>query len=66
MKGIPGGPWFPEMQRNEALVFKCYDSKKDGRARFTAHGSFDDPAAAADAPQRESIEVRTLAFWTSS
>ena len=55
--------WFPEMQRNEALVFKCYDSEKDGRARFTAHGSFDDPAAPADAPQRESIEIRTLAFW---
>jgi len=56
--------WFPEMQRNEALLFKCYDSHKDGRARFTAHGSFDDPAAPADAPPRESIEVRTLAFWS--
>ena len=55
--------WFPEMQQNEALVFKCYDSEKDGRARFTAHGSFDDPATPADASQRESIEVRTLAFW---
>ena len=55
--------WFPEMQQNEALVFKCYDSEKDGRARFTAHGSFDDPATPADAPQRESIEVRALAFW---
>ena len=56
--------WFPEMQRNEALLFKCYDSHKDGRARFTAHGSFDDPAAPADARPRESIEVRTLAFWS--
>lgn len=55
--------WFPQMQRNEALVFKCFDSEKDGRARFTAHASFDDPATPADAPQRESIEVRTLAFW---
>lgn len=55
--------WFPEMQRNEALVFKCYDSEEDGRARFTAHASFDDPAAPADAPVRESIEVRTIAFW---
>lgn len=57
--------WFPEMQRNEALVFKCYDSEKDGRARFTAHGSFDDPATPANAPVRESIEVRTIAFWGS-
>jgi hypothetical protein len=55
--------WFPRMQRNEALVFKCYDSEKDGRARFTAHASFDDPATPADAPRRESIEVRTLVFW---
>lgn len=55
--------WFPEMQRNEALVFKCYDSQTDGRARFTAHASFDDPATPPDAPARESIEVRTIAFW---
>ena len=57
--------WFPRMQRNEALVFKCYDSEKDGRARFTAHASFDDPDTPADAPKRESIEVRTLAFWVT-
>jgi hypothetical protein len=57
--------WFPQMQRNEALVFKCYDSEKGGRARFTAHGSFDDPATPANAPERESIEVRTLAFWAT-
>lgn len=57
--------WFPEMRRNEALVFKCYDSEKDGRARFTAHASFEVPRTAADAPVRESIEVRTLAFWAT-
>ncbi len=50
----------------EALVFKCYDSLIDGRARFTAHGSFDDPGTPADAPPRESIEVRTLALWGSA
>lgn len=55
--------WFPKMERHEALVFKCYDSLKDGRARFTAHGSFDDPTSPADAPPRESIEMRTLAFF---
>lgn len=55
--------YFPQMTRNEALVFKCYDSVDDGRARYTAHGSFEDPATLADAPPRESIEVRTLAFW---
>lgn len=55
--------YFPHMQRNEALLLKCYDSKEDGRARFTAHTSFDDPTSPADAPPRESIEVRTLVFF---
>jgi hypothetical protein len=35
--------YFPDMQRNEALLIKCYDSEEDGRARFTAHTAFDDP-----------------------
>ena len=52
------------MQRNEALVFKTYESEKDGRARFTAHASFDDPTGPPDAPARESIEVRALAFFS--
>ena len=55
--------YFPNMQRNEALVFKTYDSMKDGRARWTAHAAFDDPTSPADAPARESIEMRTLAFF---
>ena len=61
----PGQRWlyFPRMARNEALVFKCYDSMTDGRARFTAHASFDDPGSPPDPPARESIEMRTLAFF---
>ncbi|HEX7006075.1 MAG TPA: CmcJ/NvfI family oxidoreductase [Alphaproteobacteria bacterium] len=61
----PAHRWYyvPEMTRSEALVFKCYDSMKDGRARFTAHASFDDPTTPAGAPPRESIEMRTLAFF---
>lgn len=55
--------YFPNMQRNEAMVFKCYDSMKDGRARWTAHCAFDDPTAPANVPPRESIEMRTLAFF---
>jgi hypothetical protein len=55
--------WFPRMRRNEALVFKVYDSLKDGRARWTAHTSFDDPTAPPNARPRESIEIRTLAFF---
>jgi len=55
--------YFPEMRRDEALVFKVYDSVKDGRARFTAHTSFDDPTSPPDAPPRQSIEARALAFF---
>jgi hypothetical protein len=55
--------YFPNMQRNEAIVFKCYDSNTDGRARWTAHAAFDDPNSPPGAPPRESIEMRTLAFF---
>src|SRR5271170_8114132 len=55
--------YFPQMQRNEAILLKCYDSRDDGRARFTAHTSFEDPNSPPDAAPRESIEVRALVFW---
>ena len=55
--------YFPRMQADEALLIKCYDSATDGRARFTAHTAFDAPDTAPDAPARESIEVRTFAFF---
>ena len=55
--------WVPQMQPDEAYVFKTYDSVTDGHARFTAHGSFEDPTAPPDAPPRESSELRTLAFF---
>ena len=55
--------WFLRMRRDEALVFKVYDSLKDGRARWTAHTAFEDPTSPPDARPRESIEIRTLAFF---
>jgi len=55
--------YFPEMRRDEALVFKVFDSEKDGRARFTPHTSFDDPSTPAGAPPRQSIEARALVFF---
>ncbi len=55
--------WFPHMRPDEALVFKVYDSLKDGRARFTAHTAFEDPSTPPRARPRESIEIRTLAFF---
>ena len=61
----PNHSWFyfPNMQRDEALLIKCYDSKQDGRARFTAHTAFDDPSSPPNAAPRESIEIRALVFW---
>ena len=50
------------MRADEALLLKCYDSDA-GPARFTAHTAFDDPTSPEDAAPRESIEVRTLAFF---
>jgi hypothetical protein len=55
--------YFPRMERNEAILLKCYDSMDDGRARFTAHTSFEDPSSPPTAAPRESIEARALVFW---
>jgi hypothetical protein len=65
LKHNPRHRWvyFPRMRRDEALVFKVFDSEKDGRARFTPHTSFDDPATPPGAPPRQSIEARALAFF---
>ncbi len=65
LKYSPRHRWyyFPRMRRDEALVFKVYDSDKDGRARFTPHTSFEDPGTPADAAPRQSIEARALAFF---
>jgi len=55
--------WFPRMRREEAYVFKVFDSLKDGRARWTAHTAFEDPTTPQHARPRESIEIRTMAFF---
>ncbi len=52
--------YFPDMNRDEAMLFKSYDSAQDGRARFTPHTAFEHPNVPAGAPSRESIEVRAL------
>ena len=55
--------WFPHMRPDEALVFKVYESVRDGRARWTAHTAFVDATSPPHARPRESIEIRTLAFF---
>jgi hypothetical protein len=64
----PDHRWFyvPEMQSDEALLLKCFDSETDGRARFMPHTAFEDPTVPANIPPRESIELRTLVFHPRS
>jgi hypothetical protein len=54
--------WYyaPEMERDEILLIKGWDSIDDGRARFAPHGAFALSEMKTDAPARESIEVRTF------
>lgn len=54
--------YYPELQLDEALLIKCYDSRTDV-ARFTPHTAFENPLTPANAPPRESIEFRAIAFF---
>ena len=55
--------YFPKMQSDEVVLIRCFDSALKGAHRFSAHTGFDDPTSPADAPPRESLEVRTLVFF---
>jgi len=55
--------YFPLMEADEVVMLKCFDSDTDGTARWTAHGTFDDPNSKPDSIPRESIEIRTLLFF---
>ncbi|MBS0642185.1 MAG: methyltransferase [Proteobacteria bacterium] len=61
----PGHRWyyFSEQQTDEVILIRVHDSATDGRARLSFHTSFENPLAPADAPPRESIEVRALVFF---
>ena len=53
--------YFSNMTRNEVLMFKFHDSDRT-RALRTPHTAFRDPSFA-DARVRESIEVRSIAYF---
>lgn len=55
--------YFPRMSADEYVLIRCFDSSRSGPARFSAHGGFTDPTTPLDAPPRESIEVRMVAFF---
>ncbi|KAF8180428.1 hypothetical protein BJ912DRAFT_1033010 [Pholiota molesta] len=52
------------MTPDEVVLIKCFDSVQDGSvAVFTPHTGFFDPLTPADAPPRQSIELRSLVFY---
>ena len=55
------GQWYywSGMTNDERILLQCYDSQDGAR---TPHTAFKHPGTPADAPGRESIEVRTLVF----
>lgn len=61
----PAHRWYyaPKMQTDEVLIFKCYDSARDGRCRFTLHSAFEHPQTPTGAPKRRSLEMRVFAYF---
>ena len=68
--------FFPAQRRDEVIVFKNFDSAAGnagetgsagiaGIAGVVPHTAFDDPSTPADAPRRESIELRAFAFFNA-
>ena len=55
--------YYPQMQPNEALLLKTYDSAEDGRAQYNCHTAFVDPTSPPDAAPRQSIETRCFVFF---
>jgi hypothetical protein len=60
----PSHRWLyvPDVQPDEAILIKCWDSEEKV-ARFTPHSAFQDPTTPTDASRRQSIEIRTMAFF---
>ena len=54
--------WFPDMHRDEALVFKTNDSDRR-HAHCVPHVAFNNPLCAPDNAPRVSIEMRAIAMW---
>ena len=61
----PQHRWYyaSDMQPDEVIFLKCFDTAQDGRARYTGHTGFRNPECPADFVARESIEARTVAVF---
>ena len=62
--------YYKDMTPEEVMFIKCFDSRsqvhsggKQGLADYTPHTAFVDPQTPANAPGRQSIEVRCLVFY---
>ncbi|KAK0108369.1 hypothetical protein ONS95_003180 [Cadophora gregata] len=64
MRYSPKHKWwyFPKMEADQVILLKTYDSRSD-IARFVGHTAFEDPTSPPDAKTRESVEIRTIAFF---
>ena len=64
MRYSPDHKWyyFPEMDEKHCVLLKTYESEK-ANARFVGHSAFEDPTSKPDAKYRESVEIRTIAFF---
>ncbi len=54
--------YFPDMTRDEALVFKTNDSEAS-QSHHVPHTAFNDPTCPPGMPPRTSIEMRAIAYW---
>lgn len=61
----PAHRWLyvPNLQPDEIILLKTFDSAEDGRARYAPHTAFEDPATLPGTARRQSIESRVLAFF---
>jgi hypothetical protein len=57
--------YFPDMNRDEVLVFKAYDSDP-AQPNPVPHAAFNDPTCPAGVVPRSSIEMRAIAYWFES
>ncbi|KDQ10329.1 hypothetical protein BOTBODRAFT_136848 [Botryobasidium botryosum FD-172 SS1] len=62
VRHTPRQKWYylKEQTPSEVMIIKNHDSLDDGRARAAPHAAFKDPGVPADAPERQSIEVRAI------
>ncbi|KDQ10330.1 hypothetical protein BOTBODRAFT_36232 [Botryobasidium botryosum FD-172 SS1] len=62
VRHTPRQKWYylKEQTPSEVTLIKIHDSLEDGRARVGPHSAFNDAGAPADAPERQSIEIRAL------